>query len=278
MRLRTPLLVSSLCAAAAVGGAALVPEAASPQSGSVAVRTKSGDAEAVPCGKKRTAYVIASEERFNDGRVQELREWLGDDVNFIRASPMIASDDKRTRGIAVAHKNVWAAISLREDQQRALVFESDFEWRGAGMTKEWLRGAMEDVWARTDEDVTNIGWCDVCHGTKDHPCVSCATAYAIHPRLATAMVADDRGYGGPTPFMAADTALVGVCDNHHSYEDTLGWVGDLQHRVGMQANCSYIPYPNRTAPSFFRSIFVQAVDRFGGAHNGRRTAPGEEGV
>jgi hypothetical protein len=114
-------------------------------------------------------YVIASVERFADGRVDRLRAavpWL----NFTRVDPTftknitcannetVRGDDTpelhaKALGILLSHRKAWSAIA---QSGRGLVLESDFSV--GDTTVDELRAKIESAWARSDEAVTNVGW------------------------------------------------------------------------------------------------------------------------
>ena len=222
---------------------------------------------------RRTAYVIASEDRFNDGRVDKLRRAL--QYTFIRVDPFSTTnqecslspneEDGRVRGIFFAHRNVWSAIALSADPSaRSLVLESDFSVGNS--TDAELRERMDAAFARADEDMTSVGWCDLCAPGGERqanapgvPCYGCATGYIMHPSYARALVGADF-------CMAADTALVGAC----SQQDA-DWAISLQQLLGRPMSCSFEHVPGYTQGSWFRGTFQQDLKHYAGSHNGRRS-------
>ena len=188
---------------------------------------------------------------------------------ILRAEPVTTDEevcdgdnegDTSIRGIFLAHRNVWSAIALSADPSaRSLVLESDFSVGNA--TDDEIKRHLDAAWTRDDEDMTNVGWCDLCSQTEPSksPCYGCATGYIMHPRFATAMVTTDF-------CMAADTALIGAC----SLSTKLDWAADLQRKLGRAMNCSFQDVPSQ-GDNWFRGVFQQDLEHFAGSHNGMRS-------
>jgi hypothetical protein len=229
----------------------------------------------------RVVYVIASEERFWDGRVQQLRDVLG--YTFIRAEPVFtkSSDcplapeaDTTLRGIFIAHRNVWAAIALSNSHQRMMVLESDFSFGNRSV--EELQNKVNAAFER-EEDFTSVGWCNMCE-TTEAPCWSCATAYIMHPHLARILIKNDF-------CMAADTILVGVCPDEDGSTKS-GWAPSFRATLGLDepVRCSWLDEPPMFADlgdatgDFhleFRGLFQQNTT-FASSHNGATDGDSEQ--
>jgi hypothetical protein len=207
------------------------------------------------------AYVIASSSRFSDGRVLRLENALG--YRFVRVDPVFSNvtdcswnetntaSDQSVVGIFLAHRNAWASIALNPFAQRALVLESDFAV--GNRTDEELTEKLNAAWAREQEDITSVGWCDACPNNTS-PCWSCATAYIMHPRLADRLISTDF-------CMPAESALVGVCPDHDGSDKGL-WAADFREHVGLvgPANCSFLHEPSMFSDQeslSWRGIFQQ---------------------
>lgn len=226
------------------------------------------------------AYVIASPERFNDGRVHALRDML--QYTFVRADPVWSNntgcgtaatneEDRKAyghvRGTFLAHRNTWSAIALSATLSRALVIESDFVV--GNRTALWLRERMDAAWDRSDEDYTSVGWCDMCPTSPLSPCYSCATAYLMHPRYAAMLTRAD-------VCVADDAMMIGGCainGGQHGVPEE--WIIDLQRQVGIDANhtvhCSFL-YEDPISMgdnAKFRGVFQQDVEHFAGSHWGQ---------
>lgn len=218
--------------------------------------------ESTSCGpQSRVAYVIASERRFNDGRVQQLRD-IG--IHAVRVDPFITEKPchadspgtEKNRGIFLAHRNAWAAIALMSKGQRSLVLESDFSV--GNMTNEELSLRLDAVWSKKYEDISFVGWCDVCAGEDNSPCPSCATGYVMGQAVARSLVHADIGCS------PVDSFLFGAC------WPCCGWISDVHEMLGGMKNCSWEQDAARyeSGGHLFRGIFQQDVEDYTGTHNG----------
>jgi len=229
---------------------------------------------------QRTAYMIASEERFADGRVDRLRSQL--DLAVVRIAPVYTRNstcdngkllEPRAMGILAAHRAAWSAVA--NGSGRALVLESDFSV--GNVTNDTLRAKMDAAWLKTDEEFTSVGWCDMCDAPTPSAadamregCAACLTGYVIDRDFAARLVEHN-------PCMAADIIFAAACRDPAT--EPSGWVRDLQHDIGLEgpANCSFDEAESfhgpvlegvPVAPPRFRGMFQQDTDRFAGSHQG----------
>jgi hypothetical protein len=229
-------------------------------------------------GPRRNAYVIASREHFDDGRVEDLSKMLRH-VNFIRVEPVNSSafaqdpanqqcrnsltrygnwNDWYTnlRRQFQSHRNAWSAIALSEGGERALVLEADFQYRP--LTEAQLISKINYVWSMDDDDLTHIGWNDWCADSDRSPCWGGSTAYVLSNRLARLLIRLD------SCELMVDQLLVGSCPYQDALmNETYSWASEYQYhlfdfgraRPDPPLKCSFLYEPSQIEGSGHFGIF-----------------------
>lgn len=251
----------------------------------------------------RRVYVLGSEDRFLDGRVDRLlanglTEAFRIDPVFTNKTTCENGEEvfgdknlttaKAALGILLAHRNAWSAIA--NQSERALVLESDFSV--GEMEDDELRAQLDSAWARQDEVLTNVGWCDVCptmpatgQEAAQQGCAWCATGYLLAPSLARILVE----HAGRDVCMATDLIFSKICmdgtpanrtSSANPLIDPLSIpppppppppVFEFQLQLGLRGpvNCSFDDLPPRDGGfSYprFHGIFQQDLIRYAGSH------------